>query len=172
MTTGTHEEFDGGCDVFGIGMSEMLIICGVALLVFGPKELPEIAKKIARGVREVRKASDDLRKSIDLDDDEPPRRPKPPPLRSEPERADRELAPAITGSVLTQNADGFDAVDSIDSPADDDHDEFGRLRVRPPVIAATAGQRDERNTDEHVPVLKSAQPVGAHNLDDDEVARG
>ncbi len=154
--------------MFGIGMSEMLIICGVALLVFGPKELPEIAKKIARGVREVRKASDDLRKSIDLDD-EPPRRPKPPPLRSEPERADRELAPAITGSVLTQNADGLDAVDAFDTPADDDHDEFGRLRVRP-VIAATAGQRDERNTEEHVPVLQSAQPIGAHNLDDDEPA--
>ncbi len=159
--------------MFGIGMSEMLIICGVALLVFGPKELPEIAKKIARGVREVRKASDDLRKSIDLDDDEPPRRPKPPPLRSEPERTDRELAPAITGSVLTQTADGLDALDAHDSPADDDHDddhdEFGRLRVRPE-IAASAGQRDERNTDDHVPVLKSAQPVGAHNLDDDEPA--
>lgn len=154
--------------MFGIGMSEMLIICGVALLVFGPKELPEIAKKIARGVREVRKASDDLRKSIDLDDDEPPRRPKPPPLRSEPERADRELAPAITGSVLTQNAEGHDALDA-DNPADDDHDEFGRLRVKP-VIAASAGQRDERNTDDHVPLLQSAQPIGAHNLDDDEPA--
>ena len=165
--------------MFGIGMSEMLIICGVALLVFGPKELPEIAKKIARGVREVRKASDDLRKSIDLDDDEPPRRSKPPPLRSEPERTDRELAPAITGSVLMQHADGLDAVDTHhDSPADDHHDEFGRLRARP-AVATSAGQRDERNTDEGVPVLQSAQPVGAHNLDDDaesavaiEVARG
>jgi sec-independent protein translocase protein TatB len=60
--------------MFGIGMSEMIIICAVALLVFGPEELPQIVKKIARGLGEVRKASDDLRRSIDLDDDEEDRR--------------------------------------------------------------------------------------------------
>jgi sec-independent protein translocase protein TatB len=60
--------------MFGIGMSEMIIICAVALLVFGPEELPQIVKKIARGLGEVRKASDDLRRSIDLDDDDEDRR--------------------------------------------------------------------------------------------------
>ncbi len=86
--------------MFGIGMSEMLIICAVALLVFGPNELPQIAKKIARGLKEVRKASDDLRKSIDFDgDDDKPRRPTPALRRDD--RDDRELPPSITGSVLT-----------------------------------------------------------------------
>lgn len=82
--------------MFGIGMSEMLVICGVALLVFGPTELPQIAKKIAKGMRDIRRASDDLRRSIDLDgddDDHRFRRPPPP-----------EPPPSITGSALTADA--------------------------------------------------------------------
>lgn len=65
--------------MFGIGMSEMLIILAVALLVFGPQKLPEIAKSIAKGLKELRRAGDDLRSSVnfDLDDDKPARRPLP-----------------------------------------------------------------------------------------------
>ncbi len=84
--------------MFGIGMSEMLVICGVALLVFGPNELPQIAKKIARGMREVRRASDDLRRSIDIDDDDDVK-----PARVAP--------PSITGSALTPQHEGDDVAD-------------------------------------------------------------
>ncbi len=55
--------------MFGIGMSEMIIICVVALLVFGPDELPRVVKKIARGIGEARRVTDDLRRSIDLVDE-------------------------------------------------------------------------------------------------------
>jgi sec-independent protein translocase protein TatB len=64
--------------MFGIGMSEMLIILAVALLVFGPTKLPEIAKSIAKGLKELRRAGDDLRSSVNFDlDDDKPRRPLP-----------------------------------------------------------------------------------------------
>ncbi len=82
--------------MFGIGMSEMLVIVGVALLVFGPHELPTLAKKIAKGVREVRRASDDLRRSIDLDDDVPEQRFRRPPPEPPP-----EPPASIAGSLLT-----------------------------------------------------------------------
>ena len=46
--------------MFGMGMSEILIICGVALLVFGPQQLPEMAKKIAKGLKELNTESNSL----------------------------------------------------------------------------------------------------------------
>jgi sec-independent protein translocase protein TatA len=39
---------------FGIGLSEMLVLLGVLLLVFGPKRLPEMGRSLGRSVRELR----------------------------------------------------------------------------------------------------------------------
>lgn len=44
-----------------LGFSEMLIIFVVALLVFGPKKLPELGKSLGKGMREFRKATNELK---------------------------------------------------------------------------------------------------------------
>lgn len=46
--------------MFGINPMEILVIAVVALLVFGPERLPEIAGKIGRGVRDIRAATGEL----------------------------------------------------------------------------------------------------------------
>jgi sec-independent protein translocase protein TatB len=53
--------------MFGIGFGEMLIIGVILLLAVGPRELPKLMKTVGKGMREVRKASDDLRKSVGID---------------------------------------------------------------------------------------------------------
>lgn len=53
--------------MFGIGMQEMILILAVALIVVGPKRLPEIAKMIGKAMGEFRKATSDLKESIDPD---------------------------------------------------------------------------------------------------------
>jgi TatA/E family protein of Tat protein translocase len=50
--------------VFGIGFQELLVILVIALLVFGPKQLPELARSLGRGLAEFRRASTDLRQSL------------------------------------------------------------------------------------------------------------
>src|SRR5262245_1948993 len=46
-----------------LGFSEILVIFIVALLVFGPKKLPELGKSLGKGIREFKKATDELKSS-------------------------------------------------------------------------------------------------------------
>ena len=47
--------------MFGIGMPELLLILGLALIVLGPKKLPELAKALGKGLAEFRRATDELK---------------------------------------------------------------------------------------------------------------
>ncbi|MDD5557896.1 MAG: twin-arginine translocase TatA/TatE family subunit [bacterium] len=52
-----------------VGGGELVVILAVAVLVLGPKRLPEIARFIGRMTREVRKAVDDIKREIGGGDD-------------------------------------------------------------------------------------------------------
>ncbi len=60
--------------MFGIGMTELLVILIVALIVFGPTRLPELARSLGRAMAEFRRASTDLRQTFNesLEDPKPP----------------------------------------------------------------------------------------------------
>ena len=47
--------------MFGIGMTELMVIFVIGLLVLGPKRLPELARSLGRTLAEFRRASTDLR---------------------------------------------------------------------------------------------------------------
>ncbi len=55
--------------MFGIGMPEMLLLLAVALIVVGPKKLPELAKSIGRSLGEFKKATRDIKESFDPDNE-------------------------------------------------------------------------------------------------------
>ncbi|HKZ75100.1 MAG TPA: twin-arginine translocase TatA/TatE family subunit [Actinomycetota bacterium] len=62
--------------MFNIGPLELMVILVIALLVVGPKRLPEVGRSIGRGLREFRKAQDEVQRSIRLSlDEEPPSAP-------------------------------------------------------------------------------------------------
>ena len=54
--------------MFGIGITEIIVILVVALLVVGPKKLPELAKTLGRTMAEFRKTADDIKESIYQDE--------------------------------------------------------------------------------------------------------
>jgi Tat protein translocase TatB subunit len=50
--------------MFGIGMPELLLILAVALIVLGPKKLPELARALGKGMAEFRRATDELKEEF------------------------------------------------------------------------------------------------------------
>jgi sec-independent protein translocase protein TatA len=58
--------------MFNISPQELLLILVIALVVVGPQRLPELGRSIGRGIRELRRAQDDVKRTIkvNLDDDD------------------------------------------------------------------------------------------------------
>ena len=50
--------------MFGIGATELIVILVVALLVIGPKKLPELARSLGRGLAEFRRATGDVTEEL------------------------------------------------------------------------------------------------------------
>lgn len=50
--------------MFGIGMQEIIVILVVALLVVGPRKLPDLAKSLGKGLQELKKATDGVTETV------------------------------------------------------------------------------------------------------------
>jgi sec-independent protein translocase protein TatA len=97
-----------------LGLPEILLIMVIALLVFGPKRLPEIGRTLGKGLAEFRKATNDLKNTISTElsiEDEQPARPRrvdlagvTPVFGQEPAPAARPL-PAETMPQVPQGAE-------------------------------------------------------------------
>src|SRR5262245_34874507 len=90
----------GAAPVFDISPIQVIIVLVIALLVFGPKRLPEMGRSIGRGIREFKGAM------LDHDD-------QPPPRRDEDERA----RPAAAGTVAARDEDD-EALEGMVVPGD------------------------------------------------------
>ena len=53
--------------MFGIGMQEIVLICAIALIVVGPKKLPELARALGKGCGEFRRAFDEMKRNVETD---------------------------------------------------------------------------------------------------------
>lgn len=98
--------------MFDIGLQEMIVIGVLALLVFGPSKLPELGRMIGRAMRELRRASDEFRSTVEtnlyLNDDPVIAPPSPTPLtpsaavppeaEAQPVGAAPDPTPAVAGA--------------------------------------------------------------------------
>lgn len=56
--------------MFDIGMQELLVILVIALIVFGPNKIPELAKSFGMALREFKKATDEMKNSFEEEGEE------------------------------------------------------------------------------------------------------
>jgi Tat protein translocase TatB subunit len=93
--------------MFGIGMPELAVILVVALIVLGPRRLPEIARALGKGLAEFRKVTGEVNKEIqtarDLIESEARDHER---QRREQERETRRLAAAAAASPPSANPGG------------------------------------------------------------------
>ena len=52
-------------NIFGVGLPEVTVILILALLIFGPKKLPELGKQLGKTLKSVKKASNEFQNEID-----------------------------------------------------------------------------------------------------------
>ena len=53
--------------MFGIGMQEIVLIAVIALIVVGPKKMPELARALGKGYGEFRRAFDEMKRNVETD---------------------------------------------------------------------------------------------------------
>jgi sec-independent protein translocase protein TatA len=111
-----------GCAMFDIGLQELILIFVIALLVFGPKNLPQLGRSLGRAMREFRRASDEFRSTIEtnlqINEPDPPPSSAPEPVAAEsvvgtssaaalPDSVLDPLAPAEAGGLEAPPGEAF-----------------------------------------------------------------
>lgn len=66
--SGYIHNFVKGNAMFGLGMTEIVLILVIALVVVGPKKLPEVAKGLGKGFAEFKKTMNDFKDAVNIDD--------------------------------------------------------------------------------------------------------
>lgn len=120
-----------------LGTTELLVIAVVALILFGPRKLPEIGRTVGRGIAEFKRASDDFKRTweyeVEID-----RRQKP---------AD-DPAPVVHESVSGETAAAA-ALPSYDASAGDfDGSQSQTTAPEPTVARGAAGRTADKDDDE------------------------
>jgi len=137
--------------MFGIGMQELAVIFVVALLIFGPRRLPELARTLGKGLAEFRRASNELRQSFALDPEppRPPRGPDPTQSREPLGRPDQLVEPPRDDAQPAPDADPVHHPDVDDDDAGTDAAAPAAAPVPAPTSASTT--RDEQDEQERKP---------------------
>ena len=83
-------------NIFGVGLPEVTVILVLALLIFGPKKLPELGKQLGKTLKSLKKASNEFQNEIDQVINEPEK-------ENLPSSAQSKENNIVDESELTQN---------------------------------------------------------------------
>ena len=109
--------------MFGIGMPEMILILAIALIVIGPKKLPDLAKSLGRAMREFKKATNEFKETMQVDSE-----------LSEVKKAfngineDVKKAVDLKPEPERKSADSIPSDEEKDGKTDSETDDFGNLK--------------------------------------------
>ncbi|MGZ5448599.1 MAG: twin-arginine translocase TatA/TatE family subunit [Thermoanaerobaculia bacterium] len=132
--------------MFGsLGVPELLLIFAVILIVFGPRRIPEIGRTLGKAMGEFRKATDDLKNTIERE------------VRLEelkkitPPSLEEFMTPAesVSRTAPQTESSSLQAFESTSAPADE------QQQPQPEVSSSTTGRLDDSTTPPPPPVEKA-----------------
>ncbi len=98
--------------MFGIGMPELILIFVIALIVIGPKKLPDLARALGKGIAEFRKATNEVKANLDLGE-----------VGDELKGMEEDLADSVSG--LINGSETGEAIKEEDDIKEEDSKEEG-----------------------------------------------
>ncbi|MFT3694714.1 MAG: twin-arginine translocase TatA/TatE family subunit [Kofleriaceae bacterium] len=162
--------------MFGIGGSEILVILVVALLFLGPDKLPDAAKQISKGIRDLKKQSKILTQTIENDetiggalrdiksalrgDEIPPR----PPIKKQPNKIEGDGKPELAAAEA--KPDAADAEKTADVATGIINDAAAKLA--PPPTEAEIAARDQALHEADIARIKLPDTAGEPNAEDSD----
>lgn len=104
--------------MFGLGFGEILVILVVALIVFGPDRLPEIARTLGRTMAEFRRAMDEMRYEFSASQMDRPTQPtSPQPVATQPVAPAAGAAPVVALPTTTADFASSEPTTGCGNPA-------------------------------------------------------
>jgi sec-independent protein translocase protein TatB len=151
--------------MFGMGFSEIVVILVIALIFLGPEKLPQAAKSISKGIRDLRKQTKELQTTIEADEhiggairdlrsamrgEEPrPMPPRPPPGVPVPGEKPNSILPPSAKPPEPPAVAGQPAESPAGSPPAEKPPEEPAVRL-PDVVGETEAANDDRGLAELV----------------------
>lgn len=111
--------------MFGLGMPEVLMILAIALIVIGPKKLPDLAKTLGRAMGEFKRSAQDFKQSIDM------------------ESTDTDFKNINHYSEETDAGNDSFSSDEEKSTSDDAHSENGTEEISPSKVSEESASSDD-----------------------------
>ena len=102
-----------------VGMPELIIILVIALIIFGPRKLPELGRSLGKSIGEFRKASNELKSTLEEEirvEEQKEQRAK---LEAEQDSAIAGAAPAAPIPSTFDELHAHDAAPAADTPAEE-----------------------------------------------------
>ncbi|NJL01218.1 MAG: TatA/E family twin arginine-targeting protein translocase [Spirulinaceae cyanobacterium RM2_2_10] len=103
-------------NIFGIGLPEMALIFVVALLIFGPKKLPEIGRSLGKAIRSFQDASNEFQNEFKREAEKLEESVK---MHAQLEASENSVAatPAAAAAAETENLEPDSSVAAVTEPA-------------------------------------------------------
>jgi len=94
--------------MFGIGMPELIMVLVIALIVIGPKKLPDLARALGKGIAEFKKATNEVKANLEIGE-----------VEEELRGMEEELADSVSGLInQSEIAEESEAKDDIEPDSD------------------------------------------------------